>query len=71
MSKTSLNAKCGIELKALVPFKMSLPMNWDIMGPFTFTSCLNEINILKLKQLNHQITICIYKGDLIGYETGS
>ena len=31
MSKTSLNAKCGIELKALVPFKMFLPMNWDML----------------------------------------
>ena len=71
MSKTSLNAKCGIELKALVLFKMFLPMNWDMLGPFPSTSCPNEINILKLEQLNHQMTICIYKGDLIGYETGS
>ena len=27
--------------------------------------------ILKLEQLNHQMVIYIYKGDLIGYETGS
>ena len=46
-------------------------MNWDILGPFSFTSCSNEINIVKLEQLNPQITICIYKGDLIEYETGS
>ena len=71
MSKTFLNAKCGIEIKALILFKMSLPMNWDVLGPFSSTSCPNEINILKLEQLNHQMTICIYKGDLIGYETGS
>ena len=71
MSETTLNAKCGTELKALVPFKMSLPVNWDILGPFSSTSCPNEINILKLEQLNHQMTICIYKGDIIGYETGS
>ena len=70
MSKTSMNAKCGIELKALVPFKMSWPMNWDILGPFSSTSCPNKINILKLEQPNHQMTICIYKGDLIGYEMG-
>ena len=71
MSKTSLNANCGIEMKALAPFKMSLPMNWEILGPFSSTSCSNEINILKLEQLNSQMTICIYKGDLTGYETGS
>ena len=71
MSKTSLNAKCGIELKALVPFNMSLPMNWDILGSFCSTRCPSEINILKLEQLNHQMAICFYKGDLTGYETGS
>ena len=71
MSKTSLNAKWGIELKALVPSKISLPMNWDILGPFSSTSCYNEINILNLEQLNHQMINCIYKGDLIRYETGS
>ena len=71
MSKTSLNAKCGIELKALVPFKMFLPMNWDILGPFSSTSCPNEINILKLEQLNHQMTICIYKENLTVHEKGS
>ena len=49
MSKTTLNAKCGTELKALVPFKMSLSMNWDTLGPFSSTSCPNEINILKLE----------------------
>ena len=49
MSETTLNAKCGTELKALVPFKMSLPVNWDILGPFSSTSCSNEINILKLE----------------------
>ena len=57
MSETILNGKCGTELKALFPFKMSLPMNWDILGPFSFTSCANEINILKLEQLNHQMII--------------
>ena len=66
MSKTSLNAKCGIELKALVPFKIFLPMNWDILGPFSSTSGPNEINILKLEQLSHHLTICIYKENLIG-----
>ena len=71
MSKTYLNAKCGIELKALVPSKISLPMNWDILGPFFSTSCSNEINIIKLEELNHQVTICIYNGDLIRCETGS
>ena len=50
---------------ALVPFKMSLPMNWDILGRFSPTSFPNEINILKLEQLNHQMTICIYKGALL------
>ena len=63
-----MNAKCGIELKALVPFKTFLPMNCDILAPFSSTSFSNELNILKLKQLNHQMTICIYKGDLIGYK---
>ena len=62
MSKTSLNAKCEIELKTLVPFKMSVPMNWDILEPFSSTSCPNEKNILKLEKLNHQMRICIYKG---------
>ena len=57
MSETFLNGKCGTELKALFPFKMSLPMNLDILGPFSFTSCANEINILKLEQLNHQMII--------------
>ena len=57
MSETFLNGKCGTELKALFPFKMSLPMNWDILGPFSFTSCANEINILKLEQLNHQMIL--------------
>ena len=66
----SKNAKCGTELKPLVPFKMSLPMNWDILGLFSSISCTNEINILKLEELNHQMTICIYKGDLIEYEMG-
>ena len=42
MSKNSLNAKCGIELKALVPLKMSVPMNWDLWGPFSSTCCPNE-----------------------------
>ena len=41
MSKISLNTKRGIELKALVPFKMSLPMNWNILGPFSSTSFPN------------------------------
>ena len=49
MSKTTLNAKCGTELKAFVPFKMSWPMNWDILEPFSSTSFPNEINILKLE----------------------
>ena len=71
MSKTSLNAKCEIEWKALVPLKMSSPINWDILGPFSSTSCPNEINILKLEQLNHQMTVCIYQENLIGYETRS
>ena len=71
MSNTSLNAKCGIESKTLVPFKMSLPINCDILGLFSSTSFPNEINILNLEQLNHQMTICIYKRDLTGYETGS
>ena len=71
MGNTSLNAKCGIELKALVPFEMSLPMNYDILGLFSSTSCPNDINILKLEQLNHQMTICNYKRDLIGCEMGS
>ena len=71
MSKTSLNAKYGIELKALVPFKFPLPMNWDTLGPFSSTSSPNEINNLKLEQLNHQMTIYVYKGDLIGYDLES
>ena len=49
MSKTTLNAKCGTELKALVPFKIPSPMNWDILGLFSSTSCPNEINILKVE----------------------
>ena len=53
MSKTSLNAKWGIELKVLVPCKMFLPMNWDKLGPVSSTSCPNEINILKLEKRNH------------------
>ena len=36
-------------------------MNWDILGPFSFTSCPNEINILKLEQLDNQMTIPIYE----------
>ena len=40
-------------------------MNWDILGRFSPTSFPNEINILKLEQLNHQMTICIYKGALL------
>ena len=49
MSKTSLNAKCGIELKALVPFKISLPMNWDILGPFSPVNCPNAIKYPKTR----------------------
>ena len=67
----SKKAKCGIELKALVPFKMSIPMNSNRLGTFSSTSRSNEINTLKLEQLNHQMTICIYKGDLIVYEMES
>ena len=47
MSKTSLNAINGIELKALVPFKISLPMNWDILGPFSPINCPNAIKYPK------------------------
>ena len=61
----------NVESKALVLFKITLPLNWDILGPFSPISCPNEINTLKLEQLNHQMVICIYKGDLIGYETGN
>ena len=61
----------NVELKASVPFKITLPMNWDILGTFSPIRCPNKINILKLEQLNHQIVICIYNGDLIGYKTGS
>ena len=64
MSETTLNAKYGI-------VQMSFPINWNILGPFSSTICPNEINILKLEQLNHQMTNCIYKGDLIGYKKGS
>ena len=63
MSETSLNAKCGIE--GFSPFQVTLPMNWDILEPFSHISYPNEINILKLEQLNHQMVICIYKGDHI------
>ena len=69
MRETSLNAKCGIE--GFSPFKITLLMNWDILGPFFLISYPNEINILKLEQLNHPMIICIYKGDLIVYEMGS
>ena len=48
MSKTSLNAVSGIELKALVPFKISLPMNWDILGRFR---CSNFRIFISLGQL--------------------
>ena len=57
-------------LKSLVPFKMFWLMSWDILGPFSSTSCPNDINILKLEKLNHQMTICIYKVDLTGYKMG-
>ena len=46
-------------------------MIWNILGPFSSTGCPDKINILKLEQLNHQVTTCIYKGDLTGYETRS
>ena len=46
-------------------------MNWDTLGPFSSTSSPNEINNLKLEQLNHQMTIYVYKGDLIGYDLES
>ena len=61
----------NVKLKALVSFKMSLPMNWDILGPFSHAGCSNKTNLLKIEQLNHQMAICIYKGDLTGYETGN
>ena len=61
----------NVELKTLVPFKITLLMNWDILGPFSPISCPNEINVRKLEQVNHQMVMCIYKGDLIGYEMGS
>ena len=54
----------NVALKALVPFKITLSLNWDILGPFSNISCPNEINILELEQLNHQMAVCIYKGDL-------
>ena len=55
----------------LAPFKITFPMNWDIFGPFSHISFPNKINTLKPEQLNHQMVICVYKGDLIGYEMGS
>ena len=61
----------NVELKALVPFKITLPMNLGIVGTFCPINCPNEINILKLEQLKHQMVICIYKGDLTGYERRS
>ena len=45
----------NMKLKALVPFKVSL----GVSGPFSLASGPNEINILKLEQLNHQIAVCI------------
>ena len=70
MSKTSLNAKCGIELKTLVLFKMSVHES-GYTGTFSSANCPNETDILKLEQLKHQMTICIYKADLIWYDLGS
>ena len=32
-------------------------MNWDVLGPFSSTSCPNEINIRKIQQLNNQMII--------------
>ena len=66
MSETYLNAKCGIEGFSL--FQNNLAHELRYTGAIY---CPNEINILKLEQMNHQVVICIYKGDLIGYETGS
>ena len=48
----------NVELKALVPFKMSLPMIW-LLGTFSPASFPNEINIIKLEQPNLQMVICI------------
>ena len=68
MSKTTLNPKC----EGFSPFKNNLAHELGYIGALSpIISCPNKINILKLEQLNHQMVICIYKGDLIGHETGS
>ena len=49
----------NVKLTALVLFKLSLPKIW-IIGVLFPASFPNEINILKLEQLNRKIAICIW-----------
>ena len=57
MSETSLNAKCGIEgFSFFQPFFAHDLKYW---WPFSPLICPNEIDILELEQLNHQMTISI------------
>ena len=70
MSETSLNAKCEIE--GFSPFQNYLAHELGYIETLSSISFPNEINILKIEQLNHQMVICIYNTrDLIGYEMGS
>ena len=69
MNETSLNAKCGIE--GFSSFQNNLAHELGYIGTLFPIICSNEIYIPKLKQMNHQTVICIYEGDLIGYEMGS
>ena len=46
-----------MESKALVPFKV--PFRFGVLGPFSPAGFPNKTNILKLEQLNYQMSFCI------------
>ena len=57
MRETSRNAKCAIE--GFSSFQSVLVHDLGLLEPFSPASCPNETNILKPKQLNHQMAFCI------------
>ena len=64
MSENSLNAKCGIE--GFSPFQNNLAHELGYIRALSPISCPNQINILKLEQLNYRMVISNYKGDPTG-----
>ena len=74
MSKTSLNAKYGMELKTLVPFKIFFAHELGYPGTLFLHKLPSWNKYPKTRtteQSDDYFHLWIYKGDLIVYETGS